>query len=959
MCRFVRAVGRRFFLAWLFLLTFSLLIRAQTGVQFLQAYGFNPSGTMYAMIAADFNSDGKLDIAWAGEPNTSGLQFTGVQLGNGDGTFKAGATPSVSGGAIAAADFNGDGKTDLLVANQLSGTIFSVLLGNGDGTFQAAINTNPGAAFTSVIAADINGDGKPDVLGEAGGTLFALLGNGDGTFQPAVMTTLATSSLLVGDFNGDGKLDVATFVSTQGSYSLEVLLGNGDGTFKPPVVNSSVIAQPGNGAVADVNGDGKPDVVGYDNSTGEVLTFLGNGDGTFGTPITAATVFPYVWVIAVADLNGDGKPDLVEVSDFVEIFQGNGDGTFTHTNDYALNFGAVANNGGGPTPAEGKPVSTKLRAGAHVPLARTSPERYFVGASSTGIAASIGSAILIDDFNNDGKLDIAVAGETGSLFLGRGDGTFQAALAVPPGTPFSIAAIGDFNNDGKTDAAIGGGNGIEIFLGDGTGALKLAQNYTASVGSQTLATADLNLDSKLDLVFVNYGSSETSWTLSAMLGKGDGSFATPISSSGGSISAGSSIYGPKIGDFNGDKIPDVAVVDSNGLEVCLGKGDGTFASPITTFAGTTPSAFAISDFNNDGKLDAAVYSSAGIGILLGKGDGTFQPPMFLSEAHFETSLLAADVNGDGKIDLMFTIHDSQDTRTFLQVWLGNGDGTFKAVQEQTIGAFQGYAAGVWAASDFNGDGKVDVLVTTQFELAIALGKGDGTFSAADAIELGQACCPPGAGPFSFTGVGDFNGDKKPDLLVTVNEPKSFPAHGGAFVLLNTTPGAVSIRLAIASGSSGSATVQAGHTASYNLTIAGINGTASLSCTGAPTGATCSVPASINVSASSSTPFAVTVATTARSSVMLRPNRNGFQSWPFVLGLFAIACFPVVCGNMRPMLRLRSGLLMVMVLFLSSCGGGGSDGSHNSGGTPAGSYHVTVTATSGSTTGSTNLTLVVQ
>src|SRR5262249_21011940 len=153
---FVRFVqGRRFFLTWLFLLISSLLIRAQTGVQFLQAYGFNPSGNM---VAADFDGDGKLDIAWAGSPNTHGIQFTGVQLGNGDGTFRAGATPSVSGGAIAAADFNGDGKTDLLVANQLSGTNFSVLLGNGDGTFQGATNTNPGATFTSVIAADINGD---------------------------------------------------------------------------------------------------------------------------------------------------------------------------------------------------------------------------------------------------------------------------------------------------------------------------------------------------------------------------------------------------------------------------------------------------------------------------------------------------------------------------------------------------------------------------------------------------------------------------------------------------------------------------------------------------------------------------------------------------------------------------------------------------------------------------------
>jgi len=270
----------------------------------------------------------------------------GVLLGNGDGTFQT-AVAYGSGGyeavSIAVADVNGDGTLDVLVANLCSvaadcGLVgdgeVGVLLGNGDGSFQTAVSYDSGGGYDrSVAVADVNGDGKPDLLvaneltgEEAGGSAGVLLGNGDGTFQPVVTYGPGgntTWSLAVADVNGDGKPDLlvanlfASSVSENGSVG--VLLGNGDGTFKTAVAYGS--GQPGANsvAVADVNGDGKPDLVvanlcvsvpTYCTNTA-VAVLLGNGDGTFQTAVTYLSGGYSAESVAVADVNGDGKPDLV------------------------------------------------------------------------------------------------------------------------------------------------------------------------------------------------------------------------------------------------------------------------------------------------------------------------------------------------------------------------------------------------------------------------------------------------------------------------------------------------------------------------------------------------------------------------------------------------------------------------------------------------------------------------
>jgi FG-GAP-like repeat len=772
-------------------IVFSGPVQAQ--VSFFQPPTF-PDCSRANLFVADFNGDGKPDLLCSDGT---------LSLGNGDGTFQPSmqvpidSPQSIAGAVVAVADFNGDGKPDVLEPGA-NGTLL-VLLGNGDGSFQSAISSPVGAPLLQVAAADLNGDGKADVVGLYNGTLYVCISNGDGTFKAGVPYSLGVAvlggspTLTIGDFNGDGKPDIAVYTGDQ----VVVFLGNGDGTFQSPKTSVGPSNFLFNTVAGDFNGDGKLDLaIGSDT----LYILLGNGDGTFQA--AQAAIPNIVSTFVAADLNGDGKLDLVfATTDTVaQVYLGNGDGSFSEGSNY---------------------VTAVL-------------------SSASGYSTTIAAA----DFNLDGKLDIATGG---GMLLGNGDGTLQGiplALPLPILSVNQIGAIviGDFENNGKPDiAALSSAllssppNSLSILRNNGSNAPLLIYTYPlpepSNLAYTTIVMGDLNGDGNLDLIVLG-ATLISDFEYSVLLGNGDGSFQAPVSYTS-SMEESLGTIGAII-DVNNDHIPDLLVLGS-ALSVFLGNGDGTFAAPVSYFAGGGPglaqSALLIGDFNGDGKVDVAVPNSgeeaSGTFMLYGNGDGTFQavviPPAFTSF----TAHLAGDLRNNGRVDLVSN----------NQVALNNGDGTFTFLP---VLPYYPYAI-----ADMNGDGKLDLFANNLqgpgMQTGIALGNGDGTFGSL--MDL-----PALVGGFA---VADMNSDGRPDIV--------YPWSTGIAVLLNTTPPSLGLSATVFTPSP----VTAGNSANSTVTAVpmfGFNGTEALSCTGLPSGASCIFnPPTISGSSNTST---LTITTSA-------------------------------------------------------------------------------------------------
>ena len=337
--------------------------------------------------------------------------------------------------SIITADFNHDGKMDIAAVgsggNEAPGVI-CVLLGNGDGSFQPYTSYSAGFFTRGLVSGDLNGDGRPDlvVVNEDDGTISVFLGNGDGTFQPAVNspTVLVPVSLTLGDFNGDGRLDAA--IGTADGMAIQ--LGNGDGTFQSPIAFGSGV-ETFYMVTGDFNRDGRLDIAATGNDFDFISVFLGNGDGTFQTNVNYPTLSRSS-LIFTGDFNGDGALDLAYTDGgFLSLMLGNGDGTFQSHLDYSLGLSDRAYDlGFGDVNADGKLdalVATTETSGANL-------FQIYLGNGDGTFAApqtSSGSfaPFAFADFNNDGLMDVVTLPSpiSLSLFLQNSVSLSAASLA--------------------------------------------------------------------------------------------------------------------------------------------------------------------------------------------------------------------------------------------------------------------------------------------------------------------------------------------------------------------------------------------------------------------------------------------------------------------------------------------------------------------------------------------------
>lgn len=638
------------------------------------------------------NGDGKDDIL---EVHASASPSSmDVLLSNGDGTFALGSNVQLAGASLlggVAMDVNGDGKLDILTVTSDNLAVVSVVRGNGDGTFQAALTlaTLPEAAPNDIFFADFNGDGKIDLAGHFDDNRIRVyLASGNTFLAPVALVTpdavYGAAANVAGDLNGDGRPEI---VSVNGNdNTVTVYLNNGDGSFQTGVYynnQGSLYMASYAAAIADVNGDGKNDLIVDNAYNGSLGVFRGNGDGTLTLPTVAYATGGYPWTTPlVADFNGDGLIDIIEADDYFSLayLQGYGDGSF--------------------------------RASLSYPLPQSNGLYTFTNSVAAG------------DFNGDGRADV-VSGQDGdsaapgvSVYLANPDGTLQPGVNYGAGD-LDYVTVADFNGDGKLDiAATDVGNGVvQIFLGKGDGTFTLGQSFATDTasgpGPTNLITGDFNKDGKVDLAIANSASR----TVGVLFGNGDGTFGA---ATGYPIEG--NVYGIAAADLNGDGHLDLAVTigkgAGNAVVVLLANNDntGTFKTPSAVATGSSFGEYvAFGDLNGDGKLDMAVTMATGpvffgaLAVALGNGDGTFQAPVAYPDSilggsvgdAYPANVQMADFDGDGKLDLIYGNYD----HGTVGILYGKGDGTFFDPVEFPVG---GYLWGM-ALADVNGDGAMDVV----------------------------------------------------------------------------------------------------------------------------------------------------------------------------------------------------------------------------------------------------------
>jgi FG-GAP-like repeat len=406
--------------------------------------------------------------------------------------------------------------------------------------------------------------------------------------------------------------------------------------------------------------------------------------------------------------------------------------------------------------------------------------------------------IAVEDVNKDGVADLLLADpcpagmitckqSTVSVLLGRRDGSFGPPTSYLVGAPHAFTVlVADVNRDHILDILVASGcvgnepcpdqGSIGVLLGRGDGTFHSARTYATGGSTRSAALADVNGDSRPDVVVANCAGSGVvcstgSGQVGVLIGNGDGTFQPVVTYDSGAIDA----TFVASADVDGDGHADLLVTNNRVCDNCqgsigvlLGRGDGTL-EPVQTYpAGLFfPAFMLVTDVNEDGALDVVAADGGELGVLLGRGDGSFGPPALQDTGgQGQGSLVATDVNGDHHIDLLATNVNFPSDRLnpdgCVGVLLGLGDGSFQPVVTYDTGG----QSALWSTvADVDGDGTLDVVVAdlcgadcTEGGLGVLLGNTDGTFQP-------PLVYPTGGKTSAWVTVRDVNGDGRPDALV--------------------------------------------------------------------------------------------------------------------------------------------------------------------------------------------------
>jgi len=550
---------------------------------------------------ADLDGDGKLDLVLSIEKPT-GTSWSLVWLKNTGGSFAAPVTlASTFSQGFSVADFNLDGKPDIVYDAPGPPEAMHILLNQGGGKFhdQVVSGLNGVVGVTNVL--DFNLDGIPDLVVAASQQLYSFKGNGDGSFtQVAVLATPPPNQLVTGDFDHDGFPDLAG-PGPDEPFEMLYFFGDGQGNF----VAQPVVGPAGQyAAVGDFNGDGIPDVVVPD-GYGFVSLSLGRTDRNFPSPLA---LHPATMTnVSAGDINGDGLPEIMVAGDAINnipgtVFLNQGNSSFqlaAYTNPYT---GILAD-------LTGKGVADML--GGPVDSLEIWPNNGTLDFSSSPITIpnTTSGPFTVADMDGDGCPDI-VTGD-GQIFYGNC--AYQFTPVILSNSNWGPYVVGDFNGDGRLDVA----TGVGTFLNTGGRTFQqVANNGLPFFNGAMAVVGDFNGDGKADIAVNLPGVN----SIGIYYSKGDGTFyqATMLDDPGG---PGAMV----VGDFNGDGRLDLAVGLLGSEQLCMlfNAGGGEFTRSFVA-SGASAVAMTASDLNRNGKTDLVIgnfvfdFVSANVNVMFHK-----------------------------------------------------------------------------------------------------------------------------------------------------------------------------------------------------------------------------------------------------------------------------------------------------------------------------------------------------